>query len=228
MFPHPLVRLLLLILLAASLPALDLRALTILLLVLLLAALRAPGADWRRLLRASYRLRWLLVSIFVLHLGFAPDRLAAFDGALWLPAPAAVQTAASHALLLVVLLAGVELLRETTPAGQLAAALVGLLRPARPLGLRPARFARRLALTLDAVPRTGRRLKAFASERSLRPRSLSAWAEAAAALVRDTEREARVAAPGDESQLPVLPPLGARDWLALGAGAATLALLGSA
>ena len=228
MFPHPLVRLLLLILLAASLPALDLRALTILLLTLLLAALRAPGADWRRLLRTSFRLRWLLVSIVVLHLGFAPDRVAVFGGALWLPGPAAAQAAAAQALLLVVLLAGVELLRATTPAQHVAAALVRLLQPARPFGVRPGRFARRLAMTLEAVPRTGDMLKAFSRDRSLRSRSLAGWAEAAAALVRDTERAARAEGPEDASQLPVLPPLRGRDWLVLGAGAAALALLGAA
>lgn len=227
-FPHPLIRVLLLILLAASLPAFDLRVLLLLLVLLLLAGSRSDAADWRRMLAAPYRLRWLLLSILVLHLGFAADRVAAFGGAIWLPAPAALQAAGEHALLLVVLLAGVELLRQSTPAAQVAAALVSLLEPIRLLGVDTRRFALRLALTLEAVPRTGRQLHGFTHDRKLRRRSLTAWAEAAAALVQATEREARIEAEQVMPALPALPGVRPSDWLALGGGGLALLLLGMA
>lgn len=225
MFPHPLVRLLLLILLAALLPALDLAALAVVFAAILLACLRSGTGDWRRLLSAVHRLRWLLASIFIVHLGFAADRIAVPGGSLWLPAPAAVRLACEHAALLVVLLAGVELMRQTTSAGLVAASLVRLLEPLRVAGADTRRFALRLAMTMEAVPECGRLLSEYTRDRRIRGRGLRAWADAAAELVRVTELRAVRAASENEAALPELHPAARSDWLAFGGAAAALILL---
>lgn len=225
MFPHPLIRLLLLILLAAFLPALDLVERGLLFAMILLAGARSAKADWRRLLKAIHRLRWLLASIFIVHLGFAADRIAVFGGAIWLPAPAAVQLACGHAALLIVLLAGVELLRQTTPAEYVAAALVRLLEPLRAVGIDSRRFALRLALTMEVVPDCGRRLADYARHRRVGARGLRGWADAAAELVLATELRANSGKARDGAPLPALPRTTWNDWLALGLAGAALALM---
>lgn len=225
MFPHPLVRLLLLILLAALLPALDLPALTLVFAAIILASMRSAAADWRRLLSAIRRLRWLLVSIFIVHLGFPADGIAVFGGSIWLPGPAAVRVACEHAAFLVVLLAAVELLRQTTPVGQVAASLVSLLEPLRAVGADTRKFALRLALTMEAVPECGRLLSDYARERRGKERGVRAWADAAAELVRVTEMRAAADGTGGGVELPALQRTGWRDWLAFGAACAALILL---
>ncbi|MGH8496954.1 MAG: hypothetical protein ACREVN_12555 [Gammaproteobacteria bacterium] len=225
MFPHPLVRLLLLILLAALLPALELPALMIVLAAILAICLRSNAGDWRRLVNALYRLRWLLASILVVHLGFAGDGVAVLDGSIWLPAPAAVRLACEHVALLVVLLAAVELMRQTTPAAEVAASLVRLLEPLRAAGADTRRFALRLALTMEAVPECGRLLSEYTRERRIHKRGLRAWADTAAELVRVTELRAAEGACGGATELPVLQPAAVRDWLAFGVAATALVLL---
>lgn len=224
MFPHPFVRLLLLILLAAVLPALGLAGLALVFAAILVTCRFSAAGDWRRLLGAVRRLRWLLASLFVVHLGFADDRFAILGGSIWLPAPAAVELACERAGLLVVLLAAVELMRQTTPAETLAASLVRLLAPLRAAGADTRRFALRLAMTMEAVPESGRRLADYARERGIRTRGLSAWAHAAADLVRATEQRAADDEPGG-AKLPELKAPAGRDWMAFGGAAAALLAL---
>lgn len=162
---------------------------------------------------ALRRLKWLLVTVFIAHLGFAPDRVAAFGGSVWLPAPAAWQAAIEQAGLLVVLLAGVELLRQTTSPRDVAAAIVMLLAPLRAVGVDTRRFAVRLALTMEAVPACGHWLSEYVRNRRDRGRGFAAWTDAAADLVRATE--ARAADTDAGAALPELRPVGALDWLVL-------------
>ncbi|HET9679241.1 MAG TPA: hypothetical protein VFP95_01625, partial [Gammaproteobacteria bacterium] len=85
------------------------------------------------------------------YLGFTPGA-PIIDGINWLPTQAGVQLAVQRCTVLIFMVFAVYLLLQSTPRLQLAAALTQLMKVLRPLGLKPDRFARRLAAALDAVP----------------------------------------------------------------------------
>ena len=122
-----------------------------------------------------------------------------------------------------VLVAAVELLRRRTAVTQVAAGLVVLLSPLAWVGVDTGVFARRLALTLEAVPLTAERVAHAAGEHRIR-RGLVGWGEAAAGLIRDIESGA--AGAPRAAELPALPRPAGRDWLLLGAGIAACVLVG--
>jgi hypothetical protein len=207
---HPAFRILLLLVLAAMLFRYSLAAVAATLAVLLLAA-AAGGRDvLQGVLRAARRIRWLLLSIVVIYLWLAPEP---GGGSAWLPSWSELDLALRRSGILLVLVVAVELLRRHTGAAHLAAGLVLLLRPLGWVGLEVEVFARRLALTLEAVPRTAERVAAAATGRRAGP---GGWGDAAAILVRDIEDEA-VQLP-ETARLPQLPPPGVRDWCWLAAG----------
>jgi hypothetical protein len=219
---HPAFRILLLLVLAGMLFRYSLAALVLVLAVLLAAAAAGGGGALGGILRALRRIRWLLLSIVVIFLWIAPEPALA-DQPWYLPAWSDLELALRRAGVLVVLVAAVELLRRHTPASHLAAALVQLLRPLSWLGVETGVFARRLALTLDAVPLTAERVAQAAGERRIR-RGLGGWGEAAAGLVREIESGAVAAS--REVALPELGRASARDWLWLAAGVALCLALG--
>jgi len=214
---HPAFRILLLVALAAMLFRYSLPAMLIVLAVLLAAA--AASGVLPRVAAAIRRIRWLLLSIAVIYLLVAPE--PASGG--WMPAWPDVVLALKRAGILVVLVAAVELLRLRTPAPEMAAGLVQLLRPLRRLGVDVHRFSRRLALTLEAVPATAEMVAETAGGRRIR-RGLAGWGDAAADLVSRIESGAR-RLPGDAS-LPDPGRPGGRDWLQLAAGLAAIFALG--
>lgn len=105
----------------------------------------------------------------------------------------------------------------------MAAGLVMLLNPLARLGVDTSVFARRLAMTLEAVPLTAERVARAAAGRRIR-RGIAGWGDAAAMLVQDIERGA-LRAPGTAA-LPVLQRPGGRDWLLLAGGTAACLLAG--
>lgn len=211
---HPAFRILLLLVLAGMLFRYSLVAMSLVLGVLLLgAAVTDPGA-LRGVGKALRRIRWLLLSIVVIYLWVAPE--PGLAGRPWyLPSWGELDTALRRSGVLVVLVTAVELLRRRTEVSRLAAGLVLLLVPLARLGVDTGVFARRLALTLDAVPQTAERVAQAAGERRI-GRGIAGWGEAAAALVRDIEHGA-ASSPRDAA-LPVLHRPGMRDWLMLVAG----------
>ena len=211
---HPAFRILLLLVLAALLFGYSLAAMALVLVALLLGA-GACGADTLHgILKAVRRIRWLLVSIVVIYLWVAPE--PGLEGRPWfLPAWHDLEIALRRAGVLVVLVAAVELLRRRTGARRMAAGLVTLLGPLAWLGVNPGVFARRLALTLEAVPLTAERVARAAGATRIR-RGISGWGNAAAALVREIESGA-ADLPGS-AELPALARPSLRDWLMLGAG----------
>lgn len=216
---HPAFRILLLLVLAALLFRYSLAAVALTLLVLLLAA-AAGGRDMLAgVLKAARRIRWLLLSIVVIYLWVAPE--PGPGGSAWLPSWSELDLALRRSGVLLVLVVAVELLRRHTGAAHMAAGLVALLRPLQRLGLDVETFARRLALTLEAVPQTAERVAAAAAGRRAGP---GGWGEAAAVLVRDIEQDA-VRLP-ESAALPALGPPRARDWAWLALGVAAC-LLGS-
>lgn len=150
---HPTVRVILFLILAAFLASGDpgAAAAAALLLAAAYGTLRptAPG----RLLMILARLRFLWLSLAVLYFWFTPG------AALWPALGSASPTAEGLALgllriaTLVLMTAAAHLLVQTATRAELIVAVEGLLRPFAALGLDRERFALRLLLVLETVPR---------------------------------------------------------------------------
>lgn len=219
---HPAFRILLLLVLAAMLFRYSLAALALVLAVLLAGAALSSPDTLRSIVKSLRRIRWLLLSIVVIYLWVAPEPgIAGRPG--YLPSWAELDIALRRSGVLVVLVTAVELLRSHTGAPRMASGLVTLLKPLSRAGIDIETFARRLALTLDAVPLTAERV-ARAGGRREGQRAFAGWGEAAAELLLDIERGA--AGPPPDATLPALPRPGARDWLLLGLGVAACLLGG--
>lgn len=220
---HPAFRILLLLVLAGMLFRYSLAAIALVLAFLLLAAAFAGPATLRAILKSLRRIRWLLLSIVVIYLWVAPEPAAAGRPG-YLPSWTELQIALQRSGVLVVLVAAVELLRHGASAQQVAAGLVILLRPLTFIGVQVEVFARRLALTLEAVPVTAERVARVAGGRE-KHRGFAGLGQAAAALLHDIESDA-VAAPR-RADLPSLASPGRRDWLLLIAGVTACLLAGA-
>jgi energy-coupling factor transporter transmembrane protein EcfT len=219
---HPAFRILLLLVLAGMLFRYSLTAMAVVLGAMLFGA-AATGPDTvRGVLKSVRRIRWLLLSIVVIYLWVAPE--PGVDGRSWyLPSWHDLAIALRRAGVLVVLVTAVELLRRRTEVRHTAAGIVMLLSPLARVGIDTGVFARRLALTLDAVPLVAARVAHVAGRRRM-ARGLAGWGEAAARLVREIETGAIAAPPA--AALPSLARPGARDWLWLGCGVAACVLAG--
>ncbi len=183
--PHPLIRILSLLVLAAALPVLALPVLVALLLLLLALLSRLPGG-WQRWMQGLWRLKWLFLALFVLYVGYTPGE------PLWpaLPGLSAegLHEGSRRALVLGVLLAAVQGLMAVTPTPQLVEAMRQLLRPLRVIGIDGNRFALRLALVLSAVGDLQKRLAVVRA-------NTANLLDAAGAAVADIERASSSPAP---------------------------------
>jgi hypothetical protein len=200
--PHPGIRVLALLLLAAALPQRPLLDLLLLALLLALAYARWAPQAARSLVQGLWRLRWLLLAILVLYWGFTPGEplLTVTPGL----SREGVLEGSRRALVLVCLLAAVYLLMATTPLTRLLTGLRWLLRPLGVLGIPTERFTLRLALALDAATQARPALDAA-------QRTDARMLDAAAALVARIEADARTPAP--PWTLPAEPAPRLRDWL---------------
>lgn len=210
MKPHPVIRILALVFLGAGLFQLGLKALSLVFaLLLLMSAIRGREA-LLGLRKALKRIRWLLLSIVIIYLWVAPQ--TGTDSG-FLPANADIVLALKRAGILAVLVAAVELLRQTTPAEYTASAIAMLISPLRMLGVDTTRFAKRMALTLEAVPATSELVVRAAGETTIKKGSLAGWAEAAARLIGgiETRKDGQVT----DIQLPELGAPLMLDWLLL-------------
>jgi hypothetical protein len=178
-------------------------------LILGIAYVRDPAAPGR-ILQSVRRLRWLLLSIAVIYLWIAPEPVPGQPG--WLPRWPDIAIALERAGVLVVLVSAVELLRQGTRPEEMAAALMIVLRPLGWMGVDVESLSRRIALTLETVPRTAE-LVTEAARSETPGKRLAGWAEAAARLVRRIETEAAGAAASPA--LPALSRPGVRDWALL-------------
>lgn len=169
---QPLTRLLALLIVAPALSSLALVDLCGLgALVILGYGWSRPGA-LRRLAFGLGRLKWLLLGIAVLYLGFTPGEALST----WTPGLTreGLHEGLRRVLVLVCLLAAVYWLLAVTPVPQLVAALDQLFWPLRRFGVPTDRFTRRIAMTLDALDAVE------AQYRSLRAAGLSGLTLAAA------------------------------------------------
>ena len=207
---HPVFRLLGLMALAVFLFRYRLPGLVVAEVIILGLAWAGDRAAPGRIYQSVRRLRWLLLSIAVIYLWSAPESVPGQPA--WLPRWPDIAVALERAGVLVVLVSAVQLLRQSTPPEELAAALVVVLRPLGWLGVDVETLSRRIALTLETVPQTAE-LVTEAARGEAPGKRLSGWAEAAARLVRRIENEA--AAVQTPPRLPALGWPGLRDWMIL-------------
>ncbi len=125
---------------------------------------------WRDFAGMMRRIRWLLVAIFVLYLGFTPGEALIPEFGRWSPSVEGVQQGTLRVAVLLAIVTAVHLLLVTTPRGELLAGLLWFGRPARRLGLDDSRFAVRLVLALEAVPKVQDMASAALAETTGRPR----------------------------------------------------------
>lgn len=203
-------RVLALLFLGAGLFQFSLTALGLVWLFLIAATAYRGHEALSGLRRALRRIRWLLLSIALIYLWIAPE---ADTGGGWLPSMTDTLLALRRVGILVVLVTAVELLRQTTRAEYTAAAIAALISPLRWLGIETQRFARRMALTLEAVPVASEVVGRAAGDTTIKKRSLAGWGAAAARLIRDIETRGLAGTGG--IQLPVLGYPRASDWLVL-------------
>lgn len=107
--------------------------------------------DAQGLLRMLRRVRWLLFAILILYGWFTPG--TALFPVPMSPSLEGVQQGLLRAAALLAIVAAVYLLLATTARGDLIAGVLWYGRPLRRLGVDEQRFAVRLVLALEAVPR---------------------------------------------------------------------------
>lgn len=146
---RPLTRLLMLLVIAPMLSSLALMDLSVLAAALMGGYLLTDATALQRLRFGVLRLRWLLLSIGVLYLGFTPGEPLS----VWTPGLSweGLWEGSRRILVLITLLAAVYWLLVTTPVPQLVAAMDQLMRPLQWLGVPTQRVTARIALTLAAV-----------------------------------------------------------------------------
>jgi energy-coupling factor transport system permease protein len=149
---HPLIRVLLLLVFIAATatarPAILLAASVLLATAYLYAGRHAFGPVGAMVLR----LRWLLFAILLVYGWWTPGELLLPAAGRFSPAWEGLQAGLLRATALIIIVCAVNLLVRTTPRSQLLAALYALTRPLMNAARRE-RFAVRVVLTLEAVPR---------------------------------------------------------------------------
>lgn len=149
---HPAVRLSVLLVFAAVLPALPLVLNALIAGGLLLAqAVRGRAPGLRQLGSAVWRLRWLLAALAFVYAAFT-EGIPLSDTVPGLTREGLAE-GARRALILLNLVAAVQFLVLTTPLPRLLEGLLWLLRPLRALGLDTERLARRVGMVLEELPR---------------------------------------------------------------------------
>lgn len=121
-------------------------------LLLAMVYARAGRHSFATLARMVLRLRWLFFAILLVYGWWTPGELLVPEAGGISPVREGLYTGLLRVAALILIVCAVNLLVRTTPRGQLLAALYALTRPV----LTPAqreRFAVRLLLTLEAVPR---------------------------------------------------------------------------
>lgn len=206
---HPVIRIVSLLVLALALstggrPGLALGA------VLLVAGYglaRAPGLP--RLVRMLWHLRFLWLSLCVIYFWFTPGTplVAAWQD--WSPTYEGVSTGLVRVGVLALMVAAAHLLLASTSREQLLGAVHWLAAPLAVIGLSRERFALRLVLVMDTVPR----VRELARQPPLvRPSGrLARIAHAVAGLFHATLEQARRAEPA-EIALPEVAPPSWHEW----------------
>lgn len=102
-------------------------------------------ANWQSLLQLLKRLRWLLVSLFILHLWFHGADVNL------IPSQTSLLIAIEKTFVLILMITTAHLLLVVTPIDDLIAAIQWWFKPFNLLGFNPQKLAIRLALTLETL-----------------------------------------------------------------------------
>lgn len=188
-------------------------------------ALASHGsAAFRRFLLFSWRLRWFFLSILVLFGWFTPGTPLFEVGAAIAPSREGLVHGAERAAVILLIVAGVVWLLETSTREELVRGLLWLTAPLARLGFPHERFAVRLTLVLAAVPE----LRGLVDVRARRPTDsagkLQRWMDAAAELFRAALNQAE-RAPLGALELATTAPPRTVHWLSATACIGPLALL---
>jgi energy-coupling factor transporter transmembrane protein EcfT len=167
---------------------------------------------WRRCLDLNRRLRWFFVSIILLYGWFTPGReLLPAAGSLS-PTLEGLLLGLGRALILAIIVGAVVWLLARSSREELVGAILWLTAPLARLGFPRERFAVRLVLTLEVVPRLH---PLVAEARDAGPGAGDmTWAGRARALLDRVIQQATEASPGPmEISMPGRPPW--HHWLML-------------
>jgi len=118
-------------------------------------AYRYCSVSYKKVLSMLRRLRWFFVSIVILYFWYTPGDPLLDQTALagWLPTIQGMAEGMTRITALILLVAAVQLLLQTTSRDQLTAAIFTLAWPLRWFGLQRDRLAVRIVLILDAMGR---------------------------------------------------------------------------
>lgn len=214
---HPTIRLASVLALVVFVPQFGVLTLLVLSAAMLLQRAVAGRQALDQALQSIWRLRWLLLAIGVLYLGFTPGE-PLFPFTERISRQGALEGARRVLVLVAILLAVHTVLRALGPR-QLAAGITQLAAPLRMLGLPVDRFAMRLATALDAVQTVGERTRAARDNAAA-----GSMLQRAARLIVDVEQASAEAA-DDLATVPTLPAPAWWAWLLpLAVGAASFAL----
>ncbi len=152
---HPTVRVVSFLVLAGFLSAGGSARLGVAALLLILAYGLAGAPHLIGFWRALKRLRFLWLSLAVLYLWFTPGEALWTSLGGWSPTLQGLTEGAMRVGVLILMVAAAQLLLQSTATPQLVAAVHWLSWPLQRLGLDRDRFALRLVLVLETVPRLG-------------------------------------------------------------------------
>lgn len=118
--------------------------------------LLTPQYHLKSMWKLLRRLRWIFLSMSIIYFWFTPgDPLILFSGLLalsqWMPTVEGVVLGLLHITGLVILIASVNLLLQTTSREQLLSAILWLTHPLNMVGISHERFAVRMTLVLETV-----------------------------------------------------------------------------
>ncbi|OOG22334.1 hypothetical protein B1C78_15270 [Thioalkalivibrio denitrificans] len=167
---------------------------------------------WRRCYELNRRLRWLFLSIVLLYGWFTPGRELLPAAGVLSPSLEGLIEGLARAAVLVIVVGAVVWLLSRSSREELVAGLLWLTAPLARVGFPSERFAVRLALTLDTVPR----LQPMVSEARAATggAAQASWPGRASALLQRVIERAREAPLSPlEIHIPGRPPW--RQWLLL-------------
>ena len=150
---HPNVRMMVFLVFAGFLAAGGSGRLWAALMLLIVAYTAAAAPALSGLGRALLRLRYLWLSLALLYLWFTPGESVWPQLGAWSPTWEGAAQGAVRVGVLVLMVAAAQLLLQTTNTDQLVAAVYWLVGPLQWFGLDRGRFALRLVLVLETVPR---------------------------------------------------------------------------
>lgn len=149
---HPLIRVVCLLLIAGFIATAHVSFLLISL-CLLAAIYIFASLSLRQCWQLVQRMRWFFLSILVIYFWFTPGRPFSPElaSSLWLPSVDGVEQGLIRVACLVLIIAAVSALIQSTNREQLFSAIYYLIAWTRHLGLSPERFAVRATLTLESL-----------------------------------------------------------------------------